>query len=129
MKLNDNSRNKVFQEIGENFTNILCTGDRSLQHDRLLEDLKNVHQWQNLGTALGVSRSKMDDIHGDNIVECQRNVLNEWIVANPQCKCGDLVLALRSIGEHHTANNIARKYFGAEFRPSVFEKTPLRKGW
>ena len=96
-----------------------------------MEDLRDVDQWQDLGSALGVSQSKMDDIqlrHGDNTTECQRDILNEWMVANPQCKWGDLVFALQKIGKNHTANNIARKYFGATFRMSEFQKPEPRKG-
>ena len=95
-----------------------------------MEDLKDIHEWQDLGAALGVSQSRMDDIrnrHDDNVAECQQEILNEWIVANPQCKWGDLVFALQKIGKNHTANSIARKYFGAEFRPSVVRKSTPQK--
>ena len=103
-----------------------------MHHDSLLEDLKDVRQWQSLGAALGVPQARMDEIGGrhgdDDIAGCQRGILNEWIIANPQCKWGDLVFALQKIGENHTANNISRKYFGAEFKPSVFVRTTPQKG-
>lgn len=80
----------------------------------LLEAVSNVTDWHVLGRRLGLTMSQLRSIeityHVHGVERIKAEIFDVWIMNSPSASWTDLITALRGMGKHKVASNIAARH-------------------
>ena len=105
----------------------------TLQEKDVINAIKDVSNWRELGVQLGIKFSKLDEFDQYPVYERKLKVI-EWWMDNDTTDCGwpKLIEALQCMGHTEIAQTIRNKYLkketgsnGCELDDEVFNNTQL----
>ena len=96
--------------------------------NQLVKTVSTVTDWHNLGLQLGLTMSQLKEIEQNLSYQIQglsrlrAEILNVWLRNSPNATWGDLITALRAIGENRVASDIEAV---ADYSPTTSKKKLL----
>ena len=100
------------------FMHYTCTGSWQFDLGKLLEDLKQVMKWFQLGLRLGVDHAKLKKIernHKHEGIECYKaEMLAFWRDNSRDVSLRNFVSALAEIGHRNLAKQLREKYYSPQ---------------
>ena len=85
-----------------------------LSVNQLVEAVSNVPDWHGLGLQLGIAMCKLRELemsyHVYGVKRLKAEMFDIWLKNSPNASWGDLIAALRAMGEHTVAGDIEAVY-------------------
>ena len=82
---------------------------------RLLTECISVSDWHTLGIQLGLTTSRLNDIHTTyhvhGVKRLKTEMFDAWLKSSPNASWADLITALRNMDENRVAKNIEEKFY------------------
>ena len=93
------------------FHDCVISAGSPLTVKQLIIACKSVTNWHTLGIHLDITPGQLHDIRVDcQVCNCKTAMFDTWLKSSPNASWGDLIIALRSMGEHTVASEIEADY-------------------